>query len=272
MTSYSDKQVLEAAAFLKRHLSIKPEIGIITGSGLGGVVDEIKDPDVVPYAAIPHFPVSSIRGHSGEVVAGHISEKRIFALAGRVHYYEGHHFETIVFPIKVMAFLGVHTMVVTNAAGGINEKFLPGDMVSIAGHMDLMRGIIPTPSGNSLTPQKAYDSNLIQCAKRAAKEIGVSLKTGVYAAVSGPCYETPAEIRAMRIMGADMVGMSTVPEVTEANRLGMRVLGFSFITNLAAGMSQDSLSHQEVIETSARMLPDFRALVRQIMANLDSVP
>jgi purine-nucleoside phosphorylase len=271
MTSYADEHVLEAAAFLKQCLSITPHIGILAGSGLGGVVDEIEDPIRIKYADIPHFPVSSVKGHAGEVVAGNILGKHFFALSGRVHYYEGHGFKTIVFPIKVMASLGVKTVIVTNAAGGINKTFSPGDMVAITGHMDLMREISLSPSGNLPVSKNVYDPKLIDQAICAAEEVGVTLRTGVYAAVSGPSYETAAEIRALRIMGADMVGMSTVPEASEANRFGMKVLGFSFITNPATGMSQTPLSHQEVIETSARILPAFKVLVKRIINKFSGV-
>jgi purine-nucleoside phosphorylase len=271
MTSYADEHVLEAAAFLKQYLFIRPQIGMLAGSGLGGIVDEIEDPVRIRYEDIPYFPVSSVKGHAGEIVAGDISGKHLFVLSGRVHYYEGHDFETIVFPIKVMASLGVKTVVVTNAAGGINETFSPGDIVAITGHMDLIREISLSPSGNLPTPKDVYDPKLIDQAIRAAEELGVLLKTGVYAAVSGPSYETAAEIRALRIMGADMVGMSTAPEAGEANRSGMKVLGFSFITNPATGMSQTPLSHQEVIESSARILPAFKILVKQIIKNFSGV-
>ena len=268
MTSYTDEHVLEAAAFLKPYLSITPQIGILAGSGLGGVVDEIENSIRIRYADIPHFPISSVKGHAGEVVAGNIAGKHFFVLSGRVHYYEGHGLGAVVFPIKVMASLGVKTVIVTNAAGGINETFSPGDIVAITGHMDLMRGISLTPSGNLPAPKEVYDSKLIDQAIYAAEELGVPLRTGVYAAASGPSYETAAEIRALRIMGADMVGMSTVPEANEANLLGMKVLGFSFITNPAAGMSQNPLSHQEVIETSARILPAFKVLAKQIIEKI----
>jgi len=268
MTSYTDEHVIEAAAFLKPYLSITPQIAILAGSGLGGVVDEIEDSIRIRYRDIPHFPVSSVKGHAGEVVAGNISGKHLFVLSGRVHYYEGYGFKTIVFPIKTMASLGVKTLIVTNAAGGINYTFSPGDMVAITGHMDLMREISLSPSGQPQGPEKVYDPKLIDQANHAAEAVGVTLKTGIYAAVSGPSYETAAEIRALRIMGADMVGMSTVPEVNAANRLGMKVLGFSFITNLATGMSRNPLSHQEVIETSGRILPVFSVLVKRIVNKL----
>lgn len=268
MTSYPDAYVLEALTFLKQRLSVVPAVGIVMGSGLGGLVEEMERPTRIQYADIPHFPVSSVKGHAGEVVVGKLSGRPLFALSGRVHYYEGHALETIVFPIKVMAFHGVKTVIVTNAAGGINKKFLPGDIILITNHMDLMRKIplnsLPRPGCS----KEIYDSMCRSQATCAAAELGVTLKEGVYAALSGPSYETPAEIRALQIMGADMVGMSTVPEATEANRLGMKVLGLSFITNQAAGLSQNPLSHQEVIETSARHLPTVKKFLKQVIENL----
>lgn len=269
MTSCANEQVLEAVAFLKPHFPVTPAVGIVMGSGLGGLVEEMQDPTRIRYADIPHFPVSTVKGHAGEVVAGSLSGKHLFALSGRVHYYEGHALDTVVFPIKVMASFGVRCVVVTNAAGGINNKFLPGDIVVITDHMDLMQKIPLTLSGGLPFSKGVYDTGCRHQAACAAAEIGVTLKTGVYAALSGPSYETPAEIRALRIMGADMVGMSTVPEVTEAHRLGMKVLGISFISNQAAGLSQTPLSHQEVIETSARHVATVKKFIKQIIKNLD---
>jgi purine-nucleoside phosphorylase len=270
MTSYPDEHVLEAVAFLKRNLSIVPQVGILTGSGLGGIVDEIEAPVHIRYADISHFPLSSVKGHEGEVVAGHISGRRLFVLSGRTHYYEGHSLETILFPIRAMASFGVKTLILTNAAGGINHTFLPGDIVAISGHMNLMRGISKGPSGWLPVIKEVYDPKLRKQAVGAADEVGVTLKTGVYAAVSGPCYETPAEVKALRIMGADMVGMSTAPEAAEANRLGLKVLGLSCITNPATGMNQNLLSHQEVIENSARILPTFKILLKRIIKKLQA--
>lgn len=268
MTSCADEQVLEAVAFLKRHLSATPAVGIVMGSGLGELVEEMQRPTRIRYGDIPHFPVSTVKGHAGEVVVGCLSGKHLFALSGRVHYYEGHALDTVVFPIKVMASLGVRWVVVTNAAGGINKKLSAGDIVVITDHMDLMRKIPLTISGGLSCAKGVYDAKCRHQAACAAAEIGVTLKTGVYAALSGPSYETPAEIRALRIMGADMVGMSTVPEVTEAHRLGMKVLGISFISNLAAGLSQTPLSHQEVIETSARHLATVKKFIKQVIQTL----
>ena len=269
MTSYPDAHVLEAVAFLKQRLSVAPAVGVVMGSGLGGLVEEMERPTRIRYVDIPHFPVSSVKGHAGEVVVGTISGKPLFALSGRVHYYEGHPLETVVFPIKVMALFGVKAVVVTNAAGGINKKFSPGDIILITDHMDLMWNIPWNSPARLRGSIEVYDPKLRNQATCAAAEVGVTLKAGVYAALSGPSYETPAEIRALRIMGADMVGMSTVPEATEANRLGMKVLGLSFITNQAAGLSQNPLSHQEVIETSARHLATVKKLLKQVIKNLD---
>jgi purine-nucleoside phosphorylase len=268
MTSYPDEHVHEAVAFLKRNLSIIPEIGILTGSGLGGIVDEIEASVHIRYADIPHFPLSSVKGHEGEVVAGHISGRRLFALSGRAHYYEGHSLGTILFPIRTMAAFGVKTLILTNASGGINHTFLPGDIVAISGHMDLMRGISMGPSGRLPLIKEVYDLKLRKQAAGVADEVGVALKTGIYAAVSGPCYETPAEVKALRIMGADMVGMSTAPEAAEANRLGLKVLGLSCITNPATGMNKNPISHQEVIENTALILPIFKVLLKRIIEKL----
>jgi purine-nucleoside phosphorylase len=270
MISYPDEHVLEAVTFLKQRLSGAPAVGIVMGSGLGGLVEEMERPIHIRYADIPHFPLSSVRGHAGEVVVGYLSGRHLFALSGRVHHYEGHPWETVVFPIKVMAAFGVKTVIVTNAAGAINKNFSAGDIIVITDHINLMGEKFLNPPARLRDPNNVYDPEVIKQTGRAAAEVGIILKTGVYAAVTGPSYETPAEIRALRIMGADMVGMSTVPEAIEANRLGMKVLGLSFITNKAAGLSQNPLSHQEVIETSARHLPTVKKLLRQVIKNLHS--
>jgi len=271
MTSYPDGHVLDAVGFLKQQISVAPAVGIVMGSGLGGLVEEMEQATHIHYADIPHFPVSSVKGHAGELVVGCLSGKYLLALSGRVHYYEGHPLETVVFPITVMASFGVRTVIVTNAAGGINKNFSPGDIIVINDHMDLMRDIPMEISADGRCSKEIYDPKYIDLAACAAAEVGVTFKTGVYAALSGPSYETPAEIRALQTMGADMVGMSTVPEATEASRLGMKVLGFSFITNQAAGLSKNPLSHQEVIETSTHHLPTAKKFIKQVIKNLDSV-
>ena len=264
-----DEHVFEAVTLLKQRLSEVPAVVIVMGSGLGVLVDEMESPIRIPYTEIPHFQVSSVKGHAGEVVAGALSGVHLFALSGRVHYYEGYPLETVVFSIRVLASLGVKTLVVTNAAGGIKESFLPGDIIVISDHINLINTMVLSPPTRMQTPIEIYDPGLRNLANCSAVEMGVTLKTGVYAAVSGPSYETPAEVRALGVMGADMVGMSTVPEATEAHRLGMKVLGFSFITNQAAGLSKNPLSHQEVIDTSANHLPTVKKLLRQVIKNID---
>ena len=263
--SSMDKHVLEATAYLSQYIPKTPSIGIIAGSGLGEIVDNMTEIIRIRYIDIPHFPVSTIPGHAGEVIAGRLSGRRIFVLSGRVHYYEGHGLNTVVFPIRVMAAFGIKAVVVTNAAGGIKKGFSPGDVVAITGHMNLMRNIVLVFPD----PINVYDSMLRDLLMLAAGELGIDLMEGAYAAVSGPSYETPAEIMSLQALGADMVGMSTVPEVTEANRMGMKVLGISFIANPAAGLGQTPLSHQEVMETSASHLPTLKRLIETFIGKLD---
>ena len=260
-----DKHVLEAMACLSQSVPAAPSIGIIAGSGLGAIVDNMTEIIRIRYADIPHFPVSTIPGHAGEVIVGRLSGRRIFVLSGRVHYYEGHGLDTVVFPTRVMAAYGIKAVLVTNAVGGIKKGFSPGDVVAITGHVDLMRDIVLVFPD----PIDVYDPMLRDLLLIAADELGIVLKKGVYAAVSGPSYETPAEIRALQVIGADMVGMSTVPEATEANRMGMKVLGISLISNPGAGLGQIPLSHQEVMETSAGHLPTLKRLIETFLGKLD---
>ncbi|MEN8243624.1 MAG: purine-nucleoside phosphorylase [Thermodesulfobacteriota bacterium] len=260
-----DERILEATAYLNQCIPAAPAIGTITGSGLGAIVEKMTDLIRIDYADIPHFPVSTVPGHAGEVIVGRLAGRRLFVLSGRVHYYEGHGIDAVVFPTKVMAALGIKAMVVTNAAGAINKGFYPGDVVAITNHVDLMRDIaLVFPE-----PRDVYDPMLRERLRLAAEEQGIALKQGVYAAVSGPSYETPAEIKALQVIGADMVGMSTVPEAKEASKMGMKVLGISFITNPAAGLGQNPLSHQEVMETSAHHLPTLKRLIETFFAKLD---
>ena len=264
-----DDKVFEAVSALKRHIRDQPQIGIILGSGLGGLVDEIENSVSVRFEDIPHFPVSSVDGHRGEVLCGTLCGASLLALCGRVHYYEGYAMRQVVFPIRVMAAFDVKTVIVTNSVGAINAAYKPGDIVAIRDHINLM-GDNPLKGSNDFVDlTAAYSSELRNLARQMADKQGIRLRSGVYAAYSGPSYETPAEIRAMRTMGADMVGMSTVPEVIQANSLGMMVLGLSMITNMAAGMSAKPLSHQDVIETSKKASAKFSALVKAIIGELE---
>lgn len=265
MTSYPGKKAVAAAAYITGLLAKVPPVALVTGSGLGGIGADMTDTRHISYADIPHFPVSAIKGHAGEIVAGRMGTKDLMVFSGRVHYYEGYAIQTVVFPMQVLAALGTKAVVLTNACGSVNPDFSPGDAVLIQGHLDLMREI----SLSMREPQRIYDPGLNRQAKKAAGTVGVRLKEGIYAAFSGPSYETPAEIRAAAVMGADMVGMSTVPEATEAHELGLRVMGISFITNLAAGLSQNPLSHKEVIEIADKNLPMFTKLLKQIVQTQD---
>jgi purine-nucleoside phosphorylase len=256
-----DAKVIEAVSTLKRHISDQPHIGIILGSGLGGLLDEIENPVSVRFEDIPH--------HRGEVLCGTLCGACLLALSGRVHYYEGYAMQQVVFPIRVMAAFDVKTVIVTSSVGAINAAYKPGNIVAIRDHINFMGGNPLKGSNDFVDLTAAYSRELRNLARQMADRQGITLRSGVYAAYSGPSYETPAEIRALRTMGADMVGMSTVPEVIQANSLGMKVLGLSMITNMAAGMSAKPLSHQDVIKTSKKASAKFGALVKAIIGELE---
>lgn len=249
------------------------DFGLILGSGLGDLANEITNPVVIPYNEIPHFPVSTVVGHAGQLVYGELSGKKVLAMQGRFHYYEGHSMQTVTYPVRVMAALGAHSLVVTNACGGVNESFQPGDLMLITDQINYM-GSNPLIGANDeeMGPRfpdmsNAFDKEYRQIAEKVANDKGLHIKEGVYMAFSGPTYETPAEVRFARIAGADAVGMSTVPEVIVAVHNGLRVLGVSCITNLAAGM-QASLNHEEVVETTERVKEEFKALIKETLAAL----
>jgi len=263
-----NKKVIEALSVLKPHVDAPPQIGIVLGSGLGGLVDEIENAVSIRFEDIPNFPVSSVAGHRGEVLLGNLCGVSLFVLAGRVHYYEGYSMQQVVFPMRVMAACDVKTVIVTNSVGAVNASYKPGDIVAIRDHINLM-GDNPLKGTNDFVDlTEAYSSELRNLAQKIADRQGITLHSGVYAAYSGPSYETPAEIRAMRTMGADMVGMSTAPEVIQATSLGMKVLGLSMSTNMAAGMSAKPLSHQDVIRTSKKASAKFSALIKGILEQL----
>jgi purine-nucleoside phosphorylase len=260
MTYYD--QVSEAAAFLRTKLgSLNPRIGIVLGSGLGAVADAVTEPIAVPCAQIPHFPQSTVEGHSGRIVAGLLNNVPVVVLQGRVHFYEGYTPQQVTFPMRVLGALGLQSVILTNAAGGIQEGYRVGQLVAISDHINFMgwnpligpnepRFAVRPAAGLRFTDMtEAYSKPLRGLAQLAAKEEGFDLVEGIYLAVSGPSYETPAEIRAFRTMGASLVGMSTVPETIVARHMGLEVLAFSCVTNLASGMGATPLSHQEVFET-----------------------
>ena len=265
-------KLAETRRYLIERVAALPELGIILGSGLGAFADLLKEKIVIPYQEIPHFPVSTVEGHAGQLIFGKVEGRTIVVMQGRFHYYEGYNMAEVTFPVRVMQVLGVTGLIVTNAAGGVNTSFRPGDLIIIKDHINLM-GDNPLRGANllSLGPRfpdlsEGYDLEWRQKALNIAREHGLRPQEGIYAAMSGPSYETPAEIRYLRTIGADLVGMSTVPEVIVANHGGMQVLGISCVTNMAAGILPEKLSHSEVMDTAARIEKQFvhyvQALVR----------
>lgn len=263
-----NKKVKEAVNAIKERVQPDSNIGIILGSGLGPLIDEFSDPIHVPFGEIPHFPISSVAGHKGEAVVGRLAGVKLLAYSGRVHYYEGYTMQDVVFPITVMAGLGIETLIITNAAGAVNGAFSPGDIIVINDHINLMGDNPLRGSANFVDMTDAYNRYLRALAHEIAAKEGIKLQEGVYLVLNGPSYETPAEIRLAKNLGADMVGMSTIPEVIMANSLGIRVMGLSMITNMAAGITGEPLSHQEVIETSKKGADSFKLLVRGIIKRL----
>lgn len=268
------EKILEASKFIESKISKKPEIGMILGSGLGVLGDKIENPTIVKYEEIPYFPKSTVAGHKGQLVIGELEGKVVIAMQGRFHYYEGYDINDVVFPVRVMKQLGIEKMIVTNAAGGSNVSFVPGDLMLITDHINFA-------SNNPLIGKnydelgarfpdmsKAYDREFFELARSSAMEMGLSLKEGTYMWLTGPTYETPAEIRMAQVLGADAVGMSTVPEVIAAVHMGIRVLGISCITNMAAGILDQPLAHEEVIETTERVKDNFVKLLKSIISKM----
>ncbi|MBI4481843.1 MAG: purine-nucleoside phosphorylase [Acidobacteria bacterium] len=271
----SELEKLRAAAeFIRSHSPVSPRVGLVLGSGLGGLADEFSGAVRIPYRHIPHFPVSSVVGHPGNLVLGWAEGVAVAAMQGRVHPYEGYSFAEVVFPVRVLRLLGASILVVTNAAGGINESFRPGQLMLIRDHLNLM-GDNPLRGQNleELGPRfpdmtYPYDPALQELARQAADELGLEMVSGVYAGLSGPSYETPAEIRMLRKLGADAVGMSTVPETIGAHHMGMKVLGISCITNMAAGILARKLDHAEVMAIAERVQVQFVSLLRKVLGRL----
>jgi purine-nucleoside phosphorylase len=247
-----------------------PAVAIVLGSGLGGLADRITDATAVPFAEIPGFPAATVVGHAGKLIAGSLGGRRVVALAGRFHMYEGHEASLAGFPVRVFHALGARTLFVSNAAGGIRRTFRAGDLMLIRDHLNLMFRnplVGALEEGDIRFPDMtdAYDAALAQQLRDAATSLGITLQEGVYGGLLGPAYETPAEVRMLATLGADAVGMSTVPEVIVARALGMRVAGISCITNLAAGISPTALSHAEVLETTVLVAERFQALVEKFV-------
>lgn len=269
--------VQEAAEYVRARIGETPRIGLILGSGLGGIAEVIEDKHVIPYGEIPHFVCSTAPGHKGQFVAGRFGGKPVICMQGRLHFYEGHALSDIIFPVRVMKQLGVTSLIVTNAAGGINTSFQVGDLMLIEDHINFM-GTNPLigPNDASFGPRfcdmtYTYTPALRQAAQEAAQTLGLTLQKGVYLGCTGPSYETPAEIRAFRTLGADAVGMSTVPEVIAASHCGLQVLAFSLITNMAAGILDQPLTEEEVIDIGNRRGSDLQRLITQIVTDCSAL-
>jgi purine-nucleoside phosphorylase len=251
-----------------------PEVAMVLGSGLGSFADGLQDAVTIPYAEIPNMPISNVSGHAGNLVFGRRCDKAVVAMQGRAHLYEGHSPDEVVFGVRLMASLGADTLVVTNAAGGINPSFGAGDLMGIVDQLNLTgTSSLLGPNDERFGPRfvdmtNAFDPSLLEVADAVACRLGFQLRRGVYAGLLGPAYETPAEVRMLRKLGADAVGMSTVLEVLAARHMGLRVLGISCISNMASGISERPLSHDEVEETAARVRPRFEALLSGILESI----
>jgi purine-nucleoside phosphorylase len=279
MSSTYFDQVSEAAAFLEARLNsngaaLSPRLGIVLGSGLGAVADAVENAVIVPYSEIPHFPQSTVEGHSGRIVAGDLGGVPVIIMQGRVHYYEGYTPAQVTFPMRVLGAVGLRVVILTNAAGGIKEGYSIGQLVALSDHINFMGwnpltgpneprfASIPGAGLRFFDMTEAYSKRLRALAREAAAAEGIDLAEGVYLATPGPSFETPAEIRAFRALGATLVGMSTVPETIVARHMGIEVLGISCVTNLAAGLSATPLSHQEVFEAGRKVEHRLASLLK----------
>ncbi|MGG6309676.1 purine-nucleoside phosphorylase [Paenibacillus macerans] len=266
--------IREAAEFIRSRSALTPKVGLILGSGLGVLADHLEQPVSIAYHDIPFFPQSTVEGHAGELLIGTVQGTPVVLMKGRFHMYEGYGPELTAFPVRVMKELGVTTLLVTNAAGGVNTAYSPGDLMLISDHLNLTgKNPLIGPNDEELGARfpdmsQAYSRRLRDIARNLAKEKGVPLQEGVYAGLLGPTYETPAEIRMLRTLGADAVGMSTVSEVIVARHAGLEVLGISCISNMASGILDQPLSHQEVMETTERVREKFLSLVLSIIPEI----
>jgi len=267
-------EIRETVDSIRLYSQQQPVLGLILGSGLGSYADAFQNRTVIPFSNLPHFPSSTVLGHSGNLVLGDAEGVPAVALQGRVHLYEGYSAAEVAFPARVLGALGIRQLIVTNAAGGINTAFSPGDLMLITDHINLM-GVNPLtgPNIEQMGPRfpdmsDAYDIAMRSVALEIAREKGIALREGVYIGLRGPSFETPAEIRMCRTLGADAVGMSTVPEVITANHMGIRVLGISCITNMAAGILPQKLTHEEVMDTTERVRENFQSLLQGIIPRL----
>lgn len=265
------QQIQEAADFLKPHITHSPKVGVILGSGLGNFIDEITIETEIPYDTIPHFPVSTVEGHHGKLIVGHIAGKPLIAMAGRFHYYEGYTPQEVVFPVRVLKSLGIEILLVSNAAGGVNPGFRVGDLMIITDHISFatMNPLIGKNEAE-LGPRfpdmsEPYKKELIQQAKEIARQQNISVKEGVYFGVTGPTFETRAEYKMIHLLGGDAVGMSTVQEVIAANHMGMDVFAMSVITDIGIREEENVITHEEVLQAAKEAGPKFSTLFKEFV-------
>jgi len=265
-----------AARIIRARLNVEPRIGIVLGSGLGAFADEFEEAVTIPYQEIPGFGRSTAEGHAGQLVVGKVEQVPLLAMKGRLHYYEGYSLDEVTFPVRTFKLLGLKTIILTNASGGINVQMSPGTLMVITDHLNLMsanplRGLNDERFGPRFPDMSAvYSPELQQIVMEEAREINLDVRRGVYAALAGPSYETPAEIHLLRNLGADAVGMSTVPEAIVARHMDMEVLGISCITNMAAGISDQPIDHAEVMATGDRVRGTFTELLRRVVGRINS--
>ena len=271
------KEIDEVVAAVKARSDISPRIGLILGSGLSSFAESVQNPTFIPFGDLPHWPVSTVKGHSGRLVIGQLEGQNVFVMQGRIHFYEGYSMQQVTLPIRVMQRLGIEIMIVTNAAGGIADNHQPGDVMLITDHINLpgLVGKSPLhgPNDEELGPRfpdmtQAYDPELLTLARKAANEQNVPLHEGVYMGLSGPSFETPAELRFMKMIGADAVGMSTVPEVAVARHGGIRVLGLSGISNKAHTEPEFVASHEDVLEAGKQIVPKMETIIRGVLRSV----
>lgn len=266
------EKMKSAVTYIEAKTKVKPEFGLILGSGLGELADEIEEAVKIDYSDIPNFPVSTVEGHAGKLVIGKLKGKNVIAMQGRFHFYEGYTMQEVTFPVRVMKGLGVHSIIVTNACGGMNKNFEPGDLMLIDDHLN-MTGANPLigPNESEFGPRfpdmsRAYTPTYIETAKKVAESINLKVQQGVYAGITGPTYMTPAELIMLRNLGADTIGMSTVPEVIVASHMGLKVLGISCVTDMAIGEELEPLTHAQVVEVANRAKPKFIELVKEFVS------
>jgi purine-nucleoside phosphorylase len=271
------EQIDEVVSFIRARTQKQPKVALILGSGLGGLADSVENADLIPFGDLPHWPHSTVQGHAGRLVIGQLENQTVLVMQGRIHFYEGYSMSQVTLPIRVMQRLGIETLVVTNAAGAINPEFLPGDLMLITDNLNLvgMMGFNPLigPNLDEFGPRfpdmsQAYDRKLCDLARQAAAETGVGLHEGVYAGLSGPSFEGPADLRFLRVIGADAVGMSTVSEVIVARHGGTRVLGISGISNKANLDGNTTTTHAEVLEAGTVMVPKLEKILRSVLRKI----